>query len=299
MRIFFVGLMLASLVAFSPANAQKISTETRVDTLEKQVKALQRRVFQTADGQTLNPEITASETGTTAGGIPASGVDYLGRITTLEMQLAEITNRQELTENKVGKLETSLKATNDRVALLEKRIAALEAGGAAVTAKPDTNDSSSAAKSDSKAATDTGRAGRLAKIKKQSTGDKGEDAYMYGYNLWEGQFYPEARTQLKAVVSKYPSHRRASYAQNLLGRAWMDEGNYADASQAFFDSYKKFPKGERAPDSLYYLGQSLEKLKEPTRACEAYKEFDAVYGATASADLKGKVVAGKRSAKCT
>ena len=39
------------------------------------------------------------------------------------------------------------------------------------------------------------------------------------------------------------------------------------------------------------------KLNEPARACEAYKEFDAVYGAKANADLKTKVLAAKREAK--
>src|SRR3546814_5892874 len=76
------------------------------------------------------------------------------------------------------------------------------------------------------------------------------DAYIYGYRLWEAKFYPEAEAQLKSVVEKYSSHRRASFAQNLLGRAYLDEGKPALASVAFYENYQKRPKGERAPDKI-------------------------------------------------
>lgn len=290
-------MALAGALASGPVHAQKLSVETRLDTLEKQVKALQRRVFQAGDGTTLEPDIATPTGPSNAAGTPAAGPDYLGRIDAVETQLTDITNRLEKSEYKIGQLETKLSDANDRIAALEKRVAKLEASGASPAPVPAP---AAAAKPTPKPAADAGRAARVAKVAKPSTKDAGDDAYMYGYNLWEAKLYPEARTQLKTVVTKYPKHRRASYAQNLIGRAYYDEGNYTDASQAFFDSYEKFPSGERAPDSLYFLGQSMMKLKEPTRACEAYKEFDAVYAAksTVSADLKAKVAAGKREAKC-
>ena len=94
----------------------------------------------------------------------------------------------------------------------------------------------------------------------------GEDAYLAGYRLWEQKKYAEAAAALKAVVDKYPKHRRASYAQNLLGRAFLYDGQPAKAAEAFYANYQKMPRGERAPDSLYYLGQSLMALKPPKSA---------------------------------
>ena len=70
---------------------------------------------------------------------------------------------------------------------------------------------------------------------------------------------------LKQVADTYPKHRRASFAQNLSGRAYLDEGKPALAATAFYDSYSKWPEGERAPDSLVYLGQALTRLKKPGR----------------------------------
>lgn len=296
MRNRLIVMLLAGTLAAGPVQAQKLSVETRLETLEKQVKALQRRVFQT-DGTTLEPEIGTPQGPSTTSGIPASGPDYLGRINTIETQLAEITNRLEQAEYKIGQLETGLSSANSKIAALEKRVAAIEAADKAAPETVATAPKPTPMPG-TKPAADPDRAAKVAAVKKQSTGNAGEDAYMYGHDLWAAKLYPEARTQLKTVLTKYPKHRRASYAQNLIGRAWMDEGNYTEASQAFFDSYKKFPEGERAGDSLYFLGQSLVKLNEPARACEAYKEFDAMYAATATGDLKSKVVAGKRDAKC-
>jgi hypothetical protein len=39
------------------------------------------------------------------------------------------------------------------------------------------------------------------------------------------------------------------------------------------------PKGERAADSLFYLGQALMRLEQAEQACKAYAELEAVYGA--------------------
>ena len=53
----------------------------------------------------------------------------------------------------------------------------------------------------------------------------------------------------------------------------------ARAANALLANYRSNPGGERAPDSLFYLGQALMKLGQPGQACKAYAELDAVYGA--------------------
>jgi TolA-binding protein len=135
-------------------------------------------------------------------------------------------------------------------------------------------------------------------VEKPSTGDPAEDEYMYGYRLWAAKQYPQAEAQLKKVVADYPKSKRASYAQNLLGRSYLDEGKPSLASMAFYDNYKKMPEGERAPDSLLYLGQALTKLNKPADACKVYDELNDVYGAKMAAAMKGQVAAGRSAAKC-
>src|SRR3546814_5981318 len=116
---------------------------------------------------------------------------------------------------------------------------------------------------------DEGRKAAVAAVERPDTGDAAEDAYIYGYRLWEAKFYPGAEAQLKSVVEKYSSHRRASFAQNLLGRAYLDEGKPALASVAFYENYQKRPKGERAPDSLADLGKALIRSEEHTSEPQA------------------------------
>jgi len=131
-----------------------------------------------------------------------------------------------------------------------------------------------------------------------ATGNAAEDAYLYGYRLWDAHFYPEAQTQLQRVVDTYPSNRRASYAGNLLGRAYLDNNQPALAVRALYDNYRVRPRGERAPDSVYYMGIALIRLDRKTDACHTFDEFDRVYGATASASLKGQVAAARGQAGC-
>ena len=63
-------------------------------------------------------------------------------------------------------------------------------------------------------------------------------------------------------------------------------------------NYRTDPGGERAPDSLYYLGQALMKLGQPIQACKAYGELDAVYGAKVRPDLKKLETDAKAQANC-
>ena len=70
------------------------------------------------------------------------------------------------------------------------------------------------------------------------------------------------------------------------------------AAEVLLANYRGNPKGERAADSLFYLGQSLMKLDQPSQACKAYSELEAVYGATMRADLQKLLPDAKAQAKC-
>jgi TolA-binding protein len=117
--------------------------------------------------------------------------------------------------------------------------------------------------------------------------------------LWEAGNYDQAITSLRAFTSAYPRHRRASYANNLIGRALLDKGETRSAAEAFLANYRGNPSGERAADSLFYLGQSLMKLGQPGQACKSYAELDAVFGSKVRADLKKQVADAKAQAQCS
>ena len=294
MRSIVLFALAMTAVPATPLLAQTSNVEQRVGKLEKEMKAVQRKVFPGGGGQYFEPEIAPPTAAPApAPGTPASSpiVDLTSRVDALEAQLASLTGQAEQNAFKLRQLEDAFnkyKADNE---------ARLSAAAAPAMAAPATAAAAAPAKAASTPATEA-RKIAVAAIERPSSGDAGEDAYLYGYRLWAAKFYPEAQVQLKSVIEKYPNHRRASYAQNLLGRAYLDEGKPALASVAFYENYQKRPKGERAPDSLAYLGQALIQLKKPADACKVYDEFEDVYGANASSSLRDVVTKGRTSAKC-
>ena len=280
----------ALVTASTPALAQS-GLEGRVGRLESEVRAIQRKVFPGGALATIEPQITPTPEPATRAGVPAASAvaDLTSRVGSLEQQMATMTGQIEQAQYRLRQLEDQFaayrKATDARLGS-----GAPAPDGPAVTV-PEAPRPAAEKPAPAKAA--TGPA-----VEKPETGDAGEDAYLYGYRLWQAKRYGEAADALKKVVATYPKHRRASYAQNLLGRSYLDDGKPSLASIAFYDNYKKFPEGERAPDSLYYLGQSLMKLNKPADACKVYGELTDVYGATMAASMKADVAKARTAAKC-
>lgn len=310
------GTMLCSPILVSPAVAQANSggpLDIRVGKLEKEMKAVQRSVF--PGGTPVQPDIV----GNTGPAIPSGNAastpiaDLTSRIDALEKGLASLTGQVEQNGYRGRQADEAIKR-------LEARIVTLEGSGpAAVTDGPSPSNTEpsprpagqqgSSATSLSRPATaaphatavkaDPARRTAVAAVEIPASGDAAEDDYTYGYRLYVAKLYPEAEAKLKEFVTKYPTHRRWSYAQNLLGRAYFDEGKPALASVAFYDNYQKAPKGERAAESLTWLGQSLTKLKKLPDACKVYDELQDVYGARLAPDLKAKATKGRVDAKCS
>lgn len=317
MRRLWAGVALMALLGGPAAWAQS-GLEPRVDRLEREMRAVQRKVFPNGSGALVEPDIRPQAADPTAPGTPASDpvADLTQRISALEGGLSQLTGQVEQAENRLRQVEEQFNAYRKAT---DGRIKALESAGAAAApaatdlpaeegdaATPRANGNGTLQLPGSAAATrpvpaaggGAARAAQVRAVAKPSSGDAAEDGYLYGYRLWQAKFYPEAETALKDVVAKYPSHRRWSYAQNLLGRAYLDEGKPSLASIAFYDNYKKMPTGERAPDSLFYLAQALVKLGKPADACKVWSELTESYPDKISAGMKADISTGRAAAKC-
>lgn len=304
-----VLLAMAAPAIVQPAAAQNAPVEVRVDRLEKEMRAVQRKVFPA--GTPIEAEITRPATPTVAPGSPASTpiADLTARVGALESQLASITGQVEDNSYKLRQLEaafTKYKAENDArlaepapVAPSRPAVSA-PVEPAPVAAAPQSQPKPAAPKPAAPApVASEARKSAVAAVERPDTGDAASDAYNYGFRLWDAKFYPEAQGQLKATVEKYGASPIASKAQNLLGRAYLDDGKPALASVAFYENYQKRPRGDRAPDSLTYLGEALIQLKKPADACKVYQELEQVYGDNLSSSLRGMMTAGRAKAKCS
>jgi TolA-binding protein len=217
------------------------------------------------------------------------------RIDALERQLAEATRLAEENGNRVATLETELARLRTD---LDARLRAVESS--APPTQPATADTSEAPPTEA-AVTPPVRIAGATPPRPVRTGDAtvdGEAAYDAGYQLWLQKRYPQAIAALRSMASSFPGHRRVSWANNLTGRALLDSGQPRAAAEALLANYRGNPKGERAADSLFYLGEALVALKQPAQACKAYAELEEVYGGSMRADLQRLLPAAKTRARC-
>ncbi len=272
--ILFLPLGLAMLW---PAVTQAQSgdpLERRVTVVERELRAVQRKVFPGGDPRFFEAEVQPDQAPVATPGTPASSpvIDLSQRVDTLERQLTTLT----------GQIEEQ----GFRLRQLEQKVAGMgaapasEAGGSPVVAPP--------------APAAGGEAAAPA-----PTGDPIEAAYRAAYANVEARDYVAAESQLKAFVAANPKHRRASHAQYWLGRSYYADAKLNLAAEAFLANYQSNPRGERAPDSLLWLGKTLTDLKKPTEACRVLRELDEAYGSKMTSDIRDQSAKARAAAKCT
>ena len=307
------ALAAAALVPASPALAQRQAPPTpeqRLDRLERQIDQIQRQVF--PKGRPASTAGFADEPAATQSSVAT--LDQ--RLDALERQMADMLRQSEENGHALQGLQADIaKARSDeqqRIGALEQRMNEAAAAAAAATpavetppaaatkptaTKPSTTKPATTKPKTEASETTKAPAGGPDSAEASAT-DPAEDAYSQGFHQWEAGQYDQAIGTLRAFTAAYPKHRRVSYANNLIGRALLDKGDARGAANALLANYRSNPAGERAPDSLYFLGQALMQLGQPGQACKAYQELDAVYGAKVRADLKQLVKDAEAKSQC-
>lgn len=122
--------------------------------------------------------------------------------------------------------------------------------------------------------------------------------YDYALSLMlKQQDFAKAETALQAFIEKNPKDGLTGNAHYWLGETFYVRKNYQDAAFAFAEGFQKFPKGNKAPDSLLKLGMSLERLEKRREACTAYSRLLSTFP-KANARLKARVQRERSKAKC-
>ncbi|MGY2734561.1 tetratricopeptide repeat protein [Sphingomonas sp. UYP23] len=320
-------LLAGSMLGALPAQAQSNggsgrAIEGRVDRLEGEMRAVQRKVFPGGSGgQYIQPDNRPADPDAILAGSPTSPVaDLTARVDSLENQLRMLTAQTETNQHRLQGLDSRLKTLEANAAAAAAAAAPPapaptdEGGGfdrpvptRPTADRPATPPRATPAKPSVTpppvvSTKDPARAQQVAAVERPDSGDVAEDTYLYGYRLWAAHLYPEAEAQFTTVVAKFPTHKRASYAQNLLGRSYLEDGQPSRASLAFYDNYKKWPDGDRAPESLFFLAQALVKLDKPAaQVCKVYTELQRSYGAKVEADarMKAGVAKGRAASNCS
>ena len=308
-RFAFLLAGAAAVMTSVPLAAREpVSPEQRIDRLEKQVRQVQKTIFpkgQPADTAGVIDDPAATQ---------SSVSDLTGRLDAAEKQMADLTRAAEENGNRLSVIEADvarLRADQDR------RFRAIESNPAAAAttdaAPPEINPTDTAAETRdappprSKPKVETGKGKPKPKLVEADApteavtdpnADPAEAAYDTGFNLWTAGKYDAAHSSLLATAKNYPDSRRASWAYNLAGRALLDGGKPRAAAEELLANYRRDPKGERAQDSVFYLGKSLVRLGQSSQACKAYAELQEVYGAAIRGQVKAMLPAALAEAKC-
>jgi TolA-binding protein len=293
MRQSILSLLMLGTMLAAPAAAQRrqATPEQRIERLEKQVRQVQGRIFpkgQPADTAGFVDDPAATQ---------ASVTTLITRLDAVERQLAEMTRSAEENGNRIAVMEADVARLR---ADQERRLRALETAPAAGADTP--------AEGGEATASDVPPAPRpiVETSRPDPAGDPvldptlaAEAAYDKGFQLWTARKFDAAIRELDAMIKAYPTNRRVSWAHNLAGRAMLDKGQPRAAAERLLANYRRDPKGERAQDSLFYLGQALMKLGQPGQACKAYAELDEVYGSALRAPLRKDLPAARAAANCS
>ncbi len=277
-------LLLAS-IAVSPAAAQRNdSVDRRVDRIEQELRAVQRRVFPNGRSQFVEPELRPGVPDEQAG-VSGDALSALSsRVDAVEAQLRSLTGQIEEQANRTNQLESEIARLRTQMESASRR----QETPARVQPEPSREPEPAPQPAPVEAEPETPAS---------SASDPAEEAYNAGYRLWSAGRFAEAQQALETAATRYPQSRWASWARNLQGRAYLDDNKPATAARILLANYQDNPRGERAADSLYFLGQSLARLDRLTEACRVYAELEQVYP-NMRGSLRGGLPRVRADARC-
>lgn len=125
-----------------------------------------------------------------------------------------------------------------------------------------------------------------------------QSQYEYALSLMlKQQDFAKAESALSAFIDRYPKNKLTGNAHYWLGETYFVRKSYQDAAFAFAEGFQKFPKSNKAPDSLLKLGMSLDRLQKRKESCTAYSRLLGTFP-KAGARMKARVQREQRRAKC-
>jgi len=271
--------------AAAPALAQRRDEpiDRRVDRIERELRAVQRRVF--PGGRFVMPEIPAQAATAPGGTVSGDALASLtARVDALEAQLRSLTGQVEEASHRSREVEDQIARLRAELAgRIERLEAAPRAAAEPAPARPRPQPAAAEPEAPAPAAA--------------AAVPTAEEAYNAGFRLWNEHRYAEAAAALDSAATRYPNTRWTSWMRNLQGRAQLDDNKPATAARILLANYQDNPRGERAADSLFYLGQALTRLNRRAEACRVYDELASVYPEM-RAEIRRRIPQARTDARC-
>lgn len=317
-----LGAVLVVVVVPAAARAQSQddrATEARLDRIERDLNMLERQVYRGAPAAMPAPG--------SSGGAATTAADIEIRMERVESQMRDLTGQVEEISNGLEQLKQRMEQINSD---LDVRFSQLAGGSGAppprAASAPDQPrfaggpPPSAMPPPGSVVPPPAGGGGlnpifgtlsppgtappRQPAVDPQSpdrvpaaSGGTINEQFNHAFGLVKQADYSAAEAALRTFIEAHPNDPLSGNAQYWLGQTYFARGRYPEAASAFAEGYKRFPKGQKAPENLLYLAMSLAKADQKKNACLALAQLADAFPNPAAA-VRERAAAERKRAGC-
>lgn len=124
-----------------------------------------------------------------------------------------------------------------------------------------------------------------------------EAQYNEAFALYETKAYKEAERAFSYFIKTYPNDALVTKAMYWKAESCLKQGKQKEAKILFVNTYKKNPKGPKAPNCLLKLGDTLAIQGKKEDACTAWKKLEKDFPHL-SHEMKGELTTLKEKYGC-
>lgn len=281
-QIILQTVGVATLLVFAcgdSAMAQNADVNGRLSRIENEIQTLSRAMFR---GETPPAGAFAATPAEMA-----AQAETQNRLSALEQDLRMLTGKVEEMTYELNRLK-NLQQVQAQQPVPQQQYNNVQAPvapgypsvGMASTSVTQANPNFSMDDPNAAAPYDAPTAGQLGVISSQT--DTPTAAYESAFVRLRAQDYAGAQSGFDAFIKAHPDHALVPNALYWLGETYYVRNDFVQATRIFAESYQKYPKGSKAPDSLLKLGMSLAAQGKTADACVALGQLKKEYPAGAA-----------------
>lgn len=127
--------------------------------------------------------------------------------------------------------------------------------------------------------------------------DNPGDLYQSAYGHVLTGDYSKAENEFRSYLEAFPKGEKAADASFWMGEAQYSQGKFNDSAKTFLNAHQAYSKSPKAPEMLLKLGMSLAALDNKDTACATLREVNKRYP-KASQAVKTKVASEQGRLAC-
>ena len=285
-QYLFINIFTA-LILFTPAYADNHNVSELLETIQKDLKTLEKAVYSNSSSDDLNISSSMDQNSEEV------LTRHLLKLSEIENQFQELTNKFEEINFKLDKLSNRLsKSQADN----QLRFQELENKTAGSETKE--NNTAQLNNEEDKALPGSSQPQDLGSIsyKDNETGDENQkiqsiettntvvtetfvseekilpkgtpnEQYEFATSFLKVGDYNMAERAFREFVDNNPDHNLAGNAQYWYAETFRIRQLFTDAASAYLEGYQKYPRSQKAPINLLKLGVSLVQIGEKDQGC--------------------------------